>query len=121
MADDADSRADLRRLLTSRGAHVVAAIDGRDGLEQLKGVCPDIVLCALTMRGPSGLEFARQMRQDSQHEGVPLFALTGREGQTDLHDTWNAGFDGHLMKPLSDAALTVIGRRLSCRLGTTAS
>src|SRR5262245_2240946 len=111
--DDADDRADLRRLLSSRGAYVVAAIDGRDGLEQLKGVCPDVVLCTLTMRGLSGFEFARQMRQHVRHKGVLLFALTGREVQADLRETWSAGFDGHLVKPLSDAALTIIGRRSS--------
>ena len=72
---------------------------------------PDAVLCDLVMPVMNGLEFATRMRSDPHYRKVLLLAITGRASQADILETWRAGFDGHLMKPLTPEVLEgVVGR-----------
>jgi CheY-like chemotaxis protein len=60
-----------------------------------------------------GLEFARRMRQDPRYQRVLLVALTARGGDKAVLQTWNGGFDAHLVKPVTIEALRTIAQRLS--------
>ncbi len=111
--DDDDHREVARRLLELLGARVVPAADGLEGLEQLERQKPDAVLCDLTMPIMDGIEFASQMRQRPKYRHVLLVAVTGRDSDADVLRTWNAGFDAHLVKPVTVEALRAIARRLS--------
>jgi len=111
--DDADYREALRHLVAALGAQVVGVADGLEGLRQVARWHPDVVFCDLTMPVMDGLEFARRMRQDPRYDGALLIAVTGRGRQSDLHDTWNSGFDGHLVKPVTVEMLGAIAQRLS--------
>jgi CheY-like chemotaxis protein len=110
--DDHDSREVTRRFLEFLGAQVVVAADGLEGLVRLESLRPDAVLCDLGMPIMDGTEFARRMRQDPRHRRVLLVALTGRQGDADFLHTWRAGFDAHLVKPVTIEMLSSIARRL---------
>jgi CheY-like chemotaxis protein len=111
--DDDDTRETIQRLLQALGAEVGVAADGLEGLVQLERRRPDAVLCDLGMPIMDGIEFARRMRQNPRYRRIILLAVTGRERQSDFVDTWGAGFDGHLVKPLTAEALDALVRRLS--------
>jgi CheY-like chemotaxis protein len=111
--DDDDTREAFRRLLESRGAHVMVAADGLEGLVQLDRRRPDAILCDLAMPIMDGIEFARHMRNDPRYRRVLLIAITGRGRQGDFTDTWSVGFDGHLVKPLTEDALHALTQRLA--------
>jgi CheY-like chemotaxis protein len=113
--DDVDARDVVRRLLESLGAHVVVAENGRDGLSRLASTPPDAVLCDVSMPVMDGLEFARRVRRDPRYRRVLLFALTGWQAQADFIRTWEAGFDAHLVKPVTMEMLESLARRLSDR------
>lgn len=113
--DDDEARDLARRLLECLGARVVVAENGRDGLNQLASVRVDAVLCDLSMPIMDGLEFARRVRRDPRYRHLLLFALTGWQGQADFFRTWEAGFDAHVVKPITGEMLRALARRVSHR------
>jgi two-component system CheB/CheR fusion protein len=110
--DDLDTRDVVRRLLESLGARVVVAENGRDGLSRLASTPPHAVLCDLGMPVMDGLEFARRVRRDPRYRQVLLFALTGWQDHGDFLRSWEAGFDAHLVKPVTMEMLESLARRL---------
>ena len=113
--DDVEAGDLLRRLLELLGARVFVAENGVDGLERLANVPVDVVLCDLTMPIMSGLEFARRVRQNPRFRRIPLVAVTGRQEQEDFLQTWDAGFDAHLVKPVTVEMLQSVARRFLWR------
>jgi two-component system, sensor histidine kinase len=111
--DNDDMRDALVLLLTSRGARVLQAADGLAGLAELARGRPDVVFCDLMMPVMDGLEFARRMRQNPAYHGVLLIAVTAHDSPAFLRKTWMAGFDGHLVKPVTVDQLASIARRLA--------
>ncbi len=81
----------------------------------------DAVLCDLTMPIMSGLEFARRVRRNPRFRRIPLVAVTGRQEQEDFLQTWDAGFDAHLVKPVTVEMLQSLARRFSWRSGQARS
>jgi CheY-like chemotaxis protein len=57
------------------------------------------------MPGMSGYEVAQAVRADPQLDGVRLVALTGWGGAEDRARSRAAGFDAHLTKPATVAAI----------------
>jgi CheY-like chemotaxis protein len=111
--DDPTQRETLRRLVEARGAHVVVAADGLEGLALLERAHPDAVLCDLAMPIMDGIEFATRMRREPRYRRVPLIAVTGRVRQSDVIESWGVGFDGHLLKPFRPEDLDAILHRFT--------
>jgi len=98
--DHADSADAMRQILTSLGARVVLAGDGLEGLVVLKRERPSIVLCDLRMPIMDGFQFIGHLRADPRFARLPVLAFTALGDGDDLMKTWQAGFDGHLTKPV---------------------
>jgi CheY-like chemotaxis protein len=69
------------------------------------GFQPEIVFLDLGMPGMSGYEVAEAIRREARYAGVELVALTGWGGEADRERTARAGFDRHLTKPATNAAI----------------
>ena len=108
--DHADSREILRQLLESLGAGTILAREGREGLLSLSERRPDVVLCDLLMPGMDGFVFISQLRSHPPWADVPVVAVTALGGDTDYRRTWEAGFDGHLTKPIEVGQLAAVVR-----------
>jgi PAS domain S-box-containing protein len=92
----------LELLLATMGPHRIAvAHDGPSALEQLASFAPEIVLLDIGLPGMDGHQVGRRMRQDEEHGGVLLVALTGYGQEEDRRRSRQAGFDAHLVKPPS--------------------
>ena len=74
-------------------------------LQVAKAFEPEIVLLDLGMPKMDGYEAARRMRLRSWGKSVTLIALTGWGQQQDRQRTSAAGFDVHLVKPVSESQL----------------
>jgi CheY-like chemotaxis protein len=109
--DHADSAEFLRQFLESHGAEVLLAGDGIEALKSLESRIPDIVLTDIRMPRMDGLQLARQMKRHVQWARVPISAVTAYNTPADLRATLEAGFDGHLEKPINvDGLLTTVAR-----------
>lgn len=94
---------------------MLVAENGIDGLERLAGARVDAALCDLTMPVMDGLEFARRVRRTPRLRNLLLVAVTGRQEHQDFLRSWDAGFDAHLVKPVTTEMLLSIARRLAAR------
>jgi CheY-like chemotaxis protein len=84
---------------------VVTAADGVQAVEQVRSFSPDLAFIDLGMPGMSGLQAAREIRRLPGGDRIRLVALTGWGQAADRERSRMAGFDLHLVKPLSAAGL----------------
>jgi CheY-like chemotaxis protein len=74
--DDADF-VDLYRIGLSRAGHVVRwAPDGDQGLVLARGWRPDLILLAMRLRGRSGVDLLRRLREDPGTRTLPVVVLS---------------------------------------------
>ena len=99
--DNADAREMLKSLLEFDGHQVVAAEDGRRGLDVILGERPNIAIIDIGLPELDGLEVARRVRASSLDHEVYLVALTGYGQEQDRMSVLRAGFDQHLVKPVN--------------------
>ena len=111
--DNEDLRDLLGIWLESVGARVQQAANGLEALTSVRQSVPDVIICDLHMPGMDGCGFVEHMRRELELD-VPVIALTGSESERALFRTLDAGFRGHLLKPVTREALVAqIGRALA--------
>jgi CheY-like chemotaxis protein len=106
VVDDARASADtLAQLLRAIGHDVATANDGHTAVDWTVQNKPDVVFLDIAMPGMDGYEVARRIRDTVGLEDVVLVALTGYGQEEDRRRTTEVGFNHHLTKPTSLAAL----------------
>jgi CheY-like chemotaxis protein len=109
--DGADSLAVLLRL---SGHEVSLAHDGPAALDLARAFRPEIVLLDIGLPGMDGFEVARRLRGNEPTRDAILVAVTGYGRDEDRARSQEAGFDYHLVKPISfDAMLGVFQQAAS--------
>ena len=98
--DHPDSRDMLRQVVESFGASVAVAADGRQALRVTSWMKPDLILCDLRMPVIDGFGFIDRLRHDPNLSRTAVLAVTALGSDADIKRTWEAGFDGHLVKPI---------------------
>lgn len=91
----------LSRLLTSLGQNVQTATSGQAALSQVTNFAPDLVISDIGMPDMSGYDLARQIRNLPHILQPVLVALTGYGQAADREAAYAAGFNQHLVKPVS--------------------
>jgi PAS domain S-box-containing protein len=108
--DDRDVRESLRTMLELTGHEVHAAEDGPSGLAAIRRLAPDIALVDIGLPGLDGYEVARRVRAEPGGAKPVLVALTGYGSAEDRERAHEAGFDLHLVKPItSDQLARILG------------
>jgi CheY-like chemotaxis protein len=98
--DDEDSRELLRSIVESFGATAVLAADGEEAIRKLSGTNADLILCDLLMPRLDGFGFVNWLRRDPKLSRTHVIAVTALGTDADFKRTWDAGFNGHLVKPI---------------------
>ena len=102
VADDNVDAADLlAEVLRLEGYTVQVAYDGREAMHMAEQWRPDALVLDIGMPHANGLEVARWVRTQEWGRGAVLVAVTGWGQQHDRSATIEAGFDEHLVKPVS--------------------
>jgi PAS domain S-box-containing protein len=104
--DNDDARESLRLLLESLGHRVMEAGDGQHGLALALHHRPEVVLIDLGLPGLDGYEVARALRSTPTGKTTALIAVTGYGQAEDRRRSKEAGFDAHLVKPVSQSLLS---------------
>ena len=101
LADDNDDvRETLALVLESYGCSVLTAHDGPSALTILEQQIPKLALIDISMPGMDGYEVARRARANPATAGLRLVALTGYGTDSVARQIGEAGFDGHVTKPV---------------------
>jgi PAS domain S-box-containing protein len=104
--DNDDARESLRLLLEALGHRVMEAGDGARGLALALHHRPEVVLIDLGLPGLDGYEVARALRASPAGQATALIAVTGYGQADDRRRSKEAGFDAHLVKPVSQTLLS---------------
>jgi CheY-like chemotaxis protein len=108
--DDDNVREALHRILTLDGHRVEVARDGPGGVELALATVPEIAFIDIGLPGIDGYEVGRRIRA-ALGSRVLLVALTAYGQEQDRRRSSEAGFDAHLVKPVSYEDLTrLLGR-----------
>lgn len=103
--DNADAAMSLEMLLNFNGYEAHSRTSGRSGIEVAERLKPRVILLDIGMPELDGYDTCRLIRKQSWGEDVVVIALTGYGQEEDRLRTQEAGFDGHLVKPVDLAAL----------------
>jgi CheY-like chemotaxis protein len=98
--DNNDAATMLAEALTVRGHTVQTAHDGLDGLRAAETFVPDVALIDIGLPVMDGYELARQLSRQPRAKGIRLIAVTGYGQEQDRARSRDAGFVGHLVKPV---------------------
>lgn len=106
--DNPDARQLMHHVLESAGAITTVASTATEALGQLWASPPDVLVSDLGLPGMDGLELMRQVRRAAPRPGsdVPAIAVTAYARAADREHALRAGYQMHLAKPVSPAALT---------------
>jgi two-component system CheB/CheR fusion protein len=99
--DHVDSATGIGRLLRLHGYEVAIVTDGRDAVRTATRFVPQAALIDLTLPGLDGFEVARQLRGQVTTRDCRLIAMTGWTADEYADRARAAGFDEHLVKPIS--------------------
>jgi PAS domain S-box-containing protein len=106
--DNADAAETMSAFLKIAGHTIQTANNGYRALELVQTFNPEIIFLDIGMPGMNGYEVAREIRNMREMEEVMLVALTGWGAEADRVRTSNTGFDQHLTKPASFAAINTL-------------
>ena len=96
----------VKLILGRRGFELVGAVGGREGLDTVRELKPDLVLLDLMMPDMDGWEVYQQMKTDSELKDIPVIVVTAKAQSIDkvlgLHI---AKVDDYVTKPFGPQEL----------------
>ncbi len=113
IVDDNEDGADLLdEALRMMGHTTRVAHDGPEALEAAREFGPDLALVDIGLPVMNGYEVARRLRATPDRKCPKLVAVTGYGQESDRRRSREAGFDGHLVKPVELSQLSELVNRL---------
>ena len=106
--DEHYTRKVIRTLLMAMGVkNVQEAADGASGLDMIRTVAPDIILCDWEMPGLDGPGFVRAVRSPETfpHPDIPIIMLTAHGERSRVVEAARLGIHEYLLKPVSSQSL----------------
>jgi two-component system, OmpR family, response regulator VicR len=96
----------IKAILSRRGYEVVGAASGREGLEIVSQLKPDMVLLDLMMPGMDGWEVYQKLKANPETQNLPVIVVTAKAQSIDkmlgLHI---AKVDDYIAKPFTPQEL----------------
>lgn len=103
--DNAVSRELMRAVLERACDELLEASDGREALNLIMEIKPDLVLLDIELPLMDGFSVLRSIRRDPRFARLPVFAVTANAMQGDREKALAAGFDAYITKPIDGTAL----------------
>lgn len=106
LVEDNEQMLEFLRSSLSERYEVYTAKDGKQGLEEIRRVYPDLIVSDLMMPRMDGFEMCRLVREESLTCHIPFIMLTAKSDEADRVTSYNCGADAFLSKPFSIKTLT---------------
>lgn len=98
--DDLMIRKLLQSVLTKAGYEVVVAVNGEEGVGQVKALKPDLVVSDVLMPKMDGYEVLQALKGSEETKNIPVIMLSSLELETDISKGLSLGAAHYLTKPL---------------------
>jgi CheY-like chemotaxis protein len=115
--DHVESVVSVGRLLRAQGYQVRAALSGIEAVSAAVDFLPDVALIDLSLPLLDGFAVARKLRSMPSTRGTYLIALTGWDSEDIIERARSAGFDRHIVKPLSNDAMRAVLAEVQAGMG----
>ena len=113
IADDEQNIIRLVQMnLERHGYKVVTAADGREALQQLAVMHPDLVVLDVMMPYVDGFEVLKRMKEDPLTNDIPVIMLTVKAQDADVFEAEARGADVYLTKPINPNELIAFVNRV---------
>ena len=116
--DNRDSADSLAMLLEITGNKTYMAHDGFEAVEAIEKYRPEVVLLDIGLPKLDGHEVCRRVREQPWGKNMVIIALTGWGQEDDRRKSEEAGFNGHLVKPVDYDKLLELLSSLTSRSAT---
>lgn len=110
--DDQVIRGLLEVNLEMEGHDVVTAVDGRDALDKVTAVAPDLLLLDVMMPNLNGWQVAQTLKDDPLTCTIPIVFLSARAMEADVRKGTELGVDAYVTKPFDPIDLMDLVARL---------
>ena len=80
---------------------VLAAWNGKEGLDIAVAKIPDIIISDIMMPEMDGMELCKRLKEDVRTCHIPIILLTAKDTLQDKAQGYNVGADSYLTKPFS--------------------
>jgi pilus assembly protein CpaE len=91
--------------LAPAGYDIVTAMNGREALESVDVMQPDLVILDVMMPDLNGYEVCRHLRQKRNTMRLPIMMLTANDSLEERVNGFDAGADDYMSKPFEPAEL----------------
>ena len=98
--DNHDSADSLAMLMEITGNKTYLAHDGVEAVKAVEKYRPEVVLLDIGLPQLDGYEVCRRVREQAWGKDIVVIALTGWGQDDDRRKSEEAGFNGHLVKPV---------------------
>ncbi|MBD0336007.1 MAG: response regulator transcription factor [Cyanobacteria bacterium Co-bin13] len=95
----------VKDYLEFRGYRVVTAGNGREALDVLEALLPDMIICDVMMPEMDGYAFVKQVRETPETEWIPILFLSAKGQSQDRVKGLNTGADVYMVKPFEPEEL----------------
>ena len=112
--DDRTTAESVRLYLEHEGFEVTLAFNGRQALEEVERVRPDLLVLDLMLPQLDGNEVCRRVRAERD---VPIIMLTARSTEDDVLAGLTLGADDYVTKPFSPRELVARVKTVLRRAG----
>ena len=99
--DESEIRDILAEVLESQGHKVFKAAGGKEGVEIIRRVRPDLVLLDLKMPGMDGYQVLEVIRGDEDLRSIPVIILTALKMPKQVIDGLRKGANDYITKPFN--------------------
>lgn len=118
LVEDNDMNRDmLSRRLVKRGYEVAVALDGQEGLDQVRQTKPDLVLMDMSLPVKDGWVVTAELKADPVTRPIPVIGLSAHAMAGDRDRAMESGCDDYDTKPIE---LDRLLGKIEALLGKTA-
>ncbi len=93
-------RSQLRAALEAKGAHVVEAENGSEGLWRARENLVDLVVADIHMPVMDGIKMVEELRKIREYAATPIFILTSDAASSRAEEGKKAGANAWILKPV---------------------
>jgi DNA-binding response OmpR family regulator len=101
VVDDEPNIAELLEIdLDSAGYEVIIAYNGKEALERVKEIRPDLILLDVMMPELNGFQTCEILRKDEDNISIPIIMLTAQDDESEISKALELGADDYAIKPV---------------------
>jgi len=84
--------------LIQEGFETEIAVDGKQGINKIKNIKPDLVLLDIVLPKIDGFEILETIKKDSEFKNIPIILLTNLGQKNEIEKGLSLGADEYIIK-----------------------